>query len=58
MVIDELQSFRIEVRAGEIAEIDPVATPFDFYDIQLAGADEQWNSLLAPIPPVFYQVTR
>lgn len=55
VVIGELQSFRIVVREGEIAEIDPVVTPFDSYDIQLAGSEEQWNSLLAPIPPAFYQ---
>jgi hypothetical protein len=55
VVIGELQSFRIVVRAGEIAEIDPVVTPFDSYDIQLAGTEEQWNSLLAPTPPAFYQ---
>jgi hypothetical protein len=55
VAIGELQSFRIVVRAGEITEIDPVVTPFDSYDIQLAGTEEQWNLLLAPIPPAFYQ---
>jgi len=53
--ITELQSFRIVARAGQIVEIDPVVTPFDSYDIQLAGTEKQWNSLLAPIPPAFYQ---
>lgn len=55
VVIGEVQSFRIIVRAGEIAEIDPTVTPFDSYDIQLAGNEEQWNSLLARIPAAFYQ---
>jgi hypothetical protein len=55
VVIGELQSFRIVVRAGEIVEVDPVVTPFDSYDIQLVGTEEQWNALLAPIPPAFFQ---
>lgn len=55
VVIGEVQSFRIVVRAGRIAEIDPVATPFDEFTFQLAGTEEQWRHLLAPIPPSFYQ---
>jgi len=55
VVIGELQSFRIVVRAGEIVEVDPVVTPFDSYDIQLAGTEEQWTALLAPIPAAFFQ---
>jgi hypothetical protein len=55
VVIGELQSFRIVVRAGEIAEIDPVVTPFDSWHITLAGTEQQWRCLLAPLPPAFYQ---
>jgi len=55
VMIGDLQSFRIVVRAGEIVEIDPLVTPFDSFDIQLAGTEEQWRALLAPIPPAFYQ---
>lgn len=55
VVIGETQSFRIVIREGAVVEIDAVVTPFDSYDIQLAGSEEQWESLLAPIPPAFYQ---
>ncbi|MEU7816896.1 hypothetical protein [Pseudonocardia sp. NPDC049154] len=55
VVIGETQSFRIVVRAGAVVEIDAVVTPFDSYDIQLAGTEEQWEALLAPVPPAFYQ---
>lgn len=55
VLIGEVQSFRIVVRDGEIVEIDPVVTPFDSYDIQLAGSEEHWEFLLAPTPPAFYQ---
>ncbi len=55
VVIGEAQSFRIVIRDGAIAEIDPVVTPFDSYDIQLAGSEEQWSALLAATPPPFYQ---
>jgi hypothetical protein len=55
VVIGESQSFRIVVREGAVAEIDPVVTPFDSYDIQLAGSEEQWEALLAPVPAAFYQ---
>jgi hypothetical protein len=55
VVIGELQSFRIVVRGGEVVEVDPVVTPFDSYDIQLVGTEEQWNALLSPIPPAFFQ---
>jgi hypothetical protein len=55
VVIGDLQSFRLVVRAGEVVEVDRVVTPFDSYDIQLAGTEEQWSALLSPIPPPFYQ---
>ncbi|MFG2730308.1 hypothetical protein [Streptomyces canus] len=55
VVIGELQSFRLVMRAGELVETDPVVTPFDSYDIQLAGTEEQWSALLSPTPPPFYQ---
>jgi hypothetical protein len=55
VVIGDVQSFRIVIRAGALVEIDPVVTPFDSYDIQLAGTEEQWSALLAPTPPPFYQ---
>ncbi len=55
VVIGETQSFHIVVRAGAVVEIDPVVTPFDSYDIVLAGTDGQWEALLTPLPPAFYQ---
>jgi hypothetical protein len=55
VVIGETQSFRIVIREGAVAEIDAVVTPFDSYDIQLAGSEEQWEGLLAPVPPAFFQ---
>jgi hypothetical protein len=55
VVIGEIQSFRIVIREGAVAETDPVVTPFDSYDIQLAGSEEQWEALLAPVPLAFYQ---
>ncbi|MEU6573644.1 hypothetical protein [Streptomyces sp. NPDC046805] len=55
VVIGQTQSFRIVVRSGAVVEIDPGVTPFDSYDIQLAGTEEQWEALLAPIPAPFYQ---
>lgn len=55
VVIGDLQTFRIVIRAGEIAEIDAAVTPFDSYDIQLTGTVDHWNALLAPMPVAFYQ---
>lgn len=55
VVIGESQSFRIVIRDGVVVEIDAVVTPFDSYDIQLAGTEDQWAALLSPIPPAFYQ---
>jgi len=55
VVIGETQSFRLVLSGGKVAEIDPVVTPFDSYDIQLAGSHEQWSALLAATPTAFYQ---
>jgi len=55
VVIGDLQSFTITVREGELIGLDPVVTPFDSYDVQLAGSEEQWAPLLALVPPPFYQ---
>ena len=55
VVVEELQSFQIVVREGEVVEVDPIVTPFDSYDIQLVGTQEHWSALLSPIPPPFYQ---
>lgn len=55
VVIGELQTFRIVIRAGEIADIDAAVTPFDSYDIQLGGTVDHWNALLSPMPVAFYQ---
>lgn len=54
-VIGETQSFHMRISNGEIHEIDPVVTPFDTFDIQVAGSEEQWRALLAPVPAPFYQ---
>ncbi|KWX67592.1 hypothetical protein [Mycobacterium sp. NAZ190054] len=55
VIIGTTQSFQIIVGNGSLTEIDPEVTPFDPYDIQLAGTDEHWTQLLAVIPPAFYQ---
>lgn len=55
VVIGETQTFRIAIQAGAVVEIDPVVTPFDPYDIQLAGSEGQWEALLATVPAAFYQ---
>jgi hypothetical protein len=55
VVIGDTQSFQIIIRDGAVAGVDPVVTPFDAYDIQLAGSEEHWTPLLAAIPPAFYQ---
>jgi hypothetical protein len=55
VLIDDVQSFQIVIREGEVVDIDPVVTPFDTYDIQLAGTGEQWSGLLAETAPPFYQ---
>jgi hypothetical protein len=54
VLIGRRQSFMIEIREGELIGVDPVVTPFDSYDIQLAGTDELWDRLLQPEPPAFY----
>lgn len=54
VVLGEQQSFMIEIRDGDLVGIDSVVTPFDAYDIQLAGSEELWELLLEPEPPAFY----
>jgi hypothetical protein len=55
VLIGEVQSFMLMIRDGELIGVDPIVTPFDSYDIQLAGSVEQWELLLAANPPPFYQ---
>src|SRR4051812_29288573 len=55
VVIGDLQSFRIVTQNGQLVEVDPIVTPFDSYNIQLAGTEEQWSALLSSPPPPFYQ---
>ena len=54
VVIGEQQSFLIDIRNGDLVGIDGGVTPFDSYDIQLAGPGEVWELLLTPEPPAFY----
>lgn len=54
-VVTDDQSMLVRVVDGQVAHVDPTATPFDTWDFQLAGTNEQWANLLAPIPPAFYQ---
>lgn len=54
VVLGEQQSFMIEIRNGDLVGIDAVVTPFDSYDIQLAGSEKLWELLLEPEPPAFY----
>jgi hypothetical protein len=55
VVIGTAQTFRLVLSGGKLTEIDPTVTPFDSYDIQLAGSQEQWTALLAAAPIPFYQ---
>jgi len=55
VLIGETQSFQLIIRDGLEIEIDPVVTPFDGYDIQLAGTEDHWSKMLEPEPPAFYQ---
>jgi len=55
VVIGATQSFQLILRDGDDIEVDPVVTPFDGFDIQLLGSEEQWSKLLEPNPPAFYQ---
>lgn len=55
VVIGETQSFQLIIRDGLDIEVDPVVTPFDGFDIQLAGSEEHWAKMLEPYPPAFYQ---
>ncbi|MGW5239201.1 hypothetical protein ACWEOW_09750 [Monashia sp. NPDC004114] len=49
------QSLLVTLRDGVVTSVDSLATPFDTWDFQLAGTDEQWANLLAATPPPFYQ---
>jgi len=55
VIIGEIQSFQLIIADGQVSDIDPVVSPFDSFGINIAGTKEQWQSLLAPIPPAFYQ---
>lgn len=55
VVIGEIQSFQLVIRDGLDIVIDPVVTPFDGFNIQLAGTEEHWTQMLQPYPPAFYQ---
>ena len=55
VIIGTSQSFNIVIRDGALHQIDPMVTPFDAYDIQLAGTEDHWTQLLTVIPPAFYQ---
>lgn len=45
----------LELVDGEVRSFDPAANPFEPVDIVLAGTDEQWQALMAPMPEPFYQ---
>ena len=49
------QNLLVKLIEGEVVTVDPEATPFDTWDFQLAGTDEQWEALLQPVPAPFFQ---
>ena len=49
------QNLLVKLADGVVVSVDPGATPFDTWDFQLAGTDEHWAALLAPVPPPFFQ---
>ncbi|KXF52655.1 hypothetical protein AXA44_09590 [Rhodococcus sp. SC4] len=51
----DTQGLLVKLFEGEVVNIDPAATPFDTWEFQLAGSDEQWAELLAPVPAPFFQ---
>lgn len=54
-VIGELQTFSVIMHSGDITKIDSLVTAFDTFQIQFAGSEAQWQSLLAPQPEAFFQ---
>ncbi|MHA6782138.1 hypothetical protein ACVGOW_14290 [Pseudonocardia saturnea] len=54
-ILTGTQQLLVTLSDGEVTSVDPGATPFDTWDFQLAGTDEHWAALLAPIPPPFFQ---
>ena len=54
-IVTDTQTLLVKLVDGSVAAVDPGATPFDGWDFQLAGTDEQWAALLAPVPPPFFQ---
>jgi len=54
-IVTDTQGLLVKLIEGEVVDVDPGATPFDSWDFQLAGTDEQWAGLLAPIPAPFFQ---
>ncbi|MBJ8346954.1 hypothetical protein [Antrihabitans sp. YC2-6] len=54
-IVTDEQSLLVKLIEGNVVAVDPGVTPFDGWDFQLAGTDEQWAALLAPVPPPFFQ---
>lgn len=54
-IVTDTQNLLVRLADGEVVSVDPRATPFDTWDFQLAGTDEHWAALLAPVPPPFFQ---
>lgn len=54
-IVTDTQTLLVRLIDGIVATVDAGATPFDGWDFQLAGTDEQWAALLSPVPPPFFQ---
>jgi hypothetical protein len=54
-IVTDTQNLLVKLFGGEVVTVDPGGTPFDTWDFQLAGTDEHWAGLLAPVPPPFFQ---
>lgn len=54
-VEDDAPVLILHMVEGAAARVDDTPTPFDPFDIQLAGTSEHWRKLLSPVPEAFYQ---
>lgn len=51
----DVPAFILHFVEGTAARVDDSPTPFDPFDIQLAGTSEHWSKLLSAAPEAFYQ---
>jgi hypothetical protein len=49
------QRFELRFEAGRFAGAGPAASPPGARDVEISAAPAEWDKLLAPVPPPFYQ---